>query len=1626
MHFKKQFNFLKKKRDAEEGDDGDQETRDTLSPSTTIDVASVSSRAPSIAPSTRYRNTSSSGNQPESASEAHSLPRGEEVPSKDPLGLTVIHHPPGERSVDIIFVHGLGGSSRMTWAHNHSLDFFWPLKFLPLEPDINGARILTFGYNGKFRPGSAKNKMSILDFAKDLLYDLKYAQDESAPEPENLRMGERPIIFLVHSMGGLIVKEAYMQGQYDPTYEAIIKAVSAIVFLSTPHRGTNLAETLNRILQVSFVASPMQFIAELAAGSQTLQKLNEQFRHVAPKLQIVSFYETRPTTMFKKTQIMVLEKDSSVLGYPGEISKALDADHNGICKYESPSDPKYITSHNSEFSTTTNVAKLPITNFNEYLSVPESPDGDYNFFHDRWMPGTCSWIISHEAFAGWVDDTQLKPRVLWINGMAASGKSILSSFIIDHLIQRGLPCQYFFIRFISPAKRMLAMILRSLAYQVANSVPEYAGELRKLIEAATDLKTADYRKLWQWLFAQSLLQLPLGSPLYWVLDGLDEAERPASIIKLLSELHLTTIPLRILVVSRKTHEISSAFQRLAKQVHMETICMEGNLMDFRSYIDHEMDLAGDAPYRENVTAQLLERAKGNFLWVHLAVQKINLCHTKPDVENALMELPSGMEALYNRMAISVQSQQSASDRRLGHTILNWATCARRLLSIEELGDALGNDGLLEIHRTVGDLCGGFVIVDHEGKVTMVHETAREYLTKRSEEERPLFIHRQSTNDVLFKRCIARLTDKNLRSQINRNRPPALLDYAVSAWSSHLFLGSSVSPEILEILVSFLKSPHILTWIYVAARGNKLGVLVATSRHLTQIALKLRKIGEDEFVVHREAAAAIEGWAADLVKITGKFGNNLKKHPESIYKLIPPFCPEDSIIYQQFGKKESRAIHVSGVTTTTWDDCLARFTLSEGVVASSVVAAGSRIFVLTMIRKTSQVIVYNAATFEEQRRITHPERVLSIQANKLGNLLVSYGYATTKVWEVASGDCVKTVKNPPKHPRPHSILFSEKPSKILVCGEDRCTRSVSLEEEARGEWTMHSQIDEQSLDDTAVSFPICSALSPDGNMIAFGYRRHPVTAWELEPAMLVGQCNLPLNETDMTIEDNTWGEVFKLVWHPFSGEVFGLTLVGLLFRWNPYEEETNASIQAGAHSLTVSTDGSLIATGDAVGTITIYATADFTVLYQLVSQDPVFYLSFSIDSRRLYDIRGSYGNVWEPNSLVRLADASDHNSDSCSETESFARASLLTEHHAARIDNIITLSGQSVGPLYCYGTEDGVAILCESGRGRICELERLESYMSIEHVTWSEDGRLVALADLSGKLSVKKVVRSSENPAGWQVTSEFSLIIPSEQGHINQLLFHPTSHELFVSTPGTIFSVDLGSKAIARSTPMTTMSEVKWAWHPTLADTLLGFGTSRVHVFNWTRLQELVVRSYFPPRVGNSISITLPSLSDRHAGGLQKDIETLGRLVSNLDSSQILLEVLPPSASGQTKKQYLLFDLNDLQLGSSNEESGQSNEVFPYTLIPTEITSCMRQPLAFLSRSRLAFLDVDRWICTWRLPSWTGKPSESSVMAVERYYFLPGDWATSDEARLCTVTPDGTLLCPRNGDIAVVQAAKLRR
>lgn len=104
----------------------------------------------------------------------------------DELGLHVVFQPSSPASLDLIFVHGLGGASHRTWSKNQDHNLFWPQQWLPHEPDICSARILTFGYNARFRSGGPQN-MNIADFAKDLLFGMKFGK---GADTEDLGIGD--------------------------------------------------------------------------------------------------------------------------------------------------------------------------------------------------------------------------------------------------------------------------------------------------------------------------------------------------------------------------------------------------------------------------------------------------------------------------------------------------------------------------------------------------------------------------------------------------------------------------------------------------------------------------------------------------------------------------------------------------------------------------------------------------------------------------------------------------------------------------------------------------------------------------------------------------------------------------------------------------------------------------------------------------------------------------------------------------------------------------------------------------------------------------------------------------------------------------------------------------------------------------------------------------------------------------------------------------------------------------------------------------------------------------------------------------------------------------------------------
>jgi len=115
-----------------------------------------------------------------------------------PLGLTTLFGP-SQPLLDIIFVHGLQGGSRKTWSYSKKLHHFWPKEWLSRDPGFQHARVHSFGYRSDW----TNTKTSILNV--NHISETLLASIQSSP----LIGGDQrsKIIFVAHSMGGLVVKK---------------------------------------------------------------------------------------------------------------------------------------------------------------------------------------------------------------------------------------------------------------------------------------------------------------------------------------------------------------------------------------------------------------------------------------------------------------------------------------------------------------------------------------------------------------------------------------------------------------------------------------------------------------------------------------------------------------------------------------------------------------------------------------------------------------------------------------------------------------------------------------------------------------------------------------------------------------------------------------------------------------------------------------------------------------------------------------------------------------------------------------------------------------------------------------------------------------------------------------------------------------------------------------------------------------------------------------------------------------------------------------------------------------------------------------------------------------------------
>ncbi|KAL4767251.1 Alpha/Beta hydrolase protein [Aspergillus nidulans var. acristatus] len=221
-------------------------------------------------------------------------------------------------NVDVVFVHGLDGDSVSTWTKDET---FWPRDLLPKSPFYQDARIFTFGYNREaFLNPNCKSKVRTFTCGESLLNDLDDARSTSP---------NRPIIFIGHSLGGIVIKYALKHAKSRSQFANLLKSTHAIIFFSTPHQGTHV-QAWNAFFASLGKADlqEVEVVEELKQWSDMLAELTSEFGELAPAFQMTTFYE------FEETNgVLVVPEGSARMGQQTERLRGLNANHTNICKF---------------------------------------------------------------------------------------------------------------------------------------------------------------------------------------------------------------------------------------------------------------------------------------------------------------------------------------------------------------------------------------------------------------------------------------------------------------------------------------------------------------------------------------------------------------------------------------------------------------------------------------------------------------------------------------------------------------------------------------------------------------------------------------------------------------------------------------------------------------------------------------------------------------------------------------------------------------------------------------------------------------------------------------------------------------------------------------------------------------------------------------------------------------------------------------------------------------------------------------------------------------------------------------------------------------------------------------------
>ncbi|KAL6802257.1 ankyrin repeat-containing domain protein [Trichoderma sp. SZMC 28012] len=341
------------------------------------------------------------------------------------------------------------------------------------------------------------------------------------------------------------------------------------------------------------------------------------------------------------------------------------------------------------------VAQQEHREFLSWLSDVD-PSSTYNDARVRYEDGTNEWLLKgSEEFKAW--ETTAK-SLIWLHGKAGSGKSVLTSSVINYLKERhtlkpSTALAYFYFSFSDIKKQQVNGMLASLIKQICSDRP---GVLQlHAIKRLHDYKTKGQRPDTQTLETALLFSTSGCTAVYVIIDGLDECpllggQREQLLKSLRRILTAASDNFHTFLTSRKEPDINLGIRPLLSSPAK----IEIDLLNYHYFINNDirqyinLSLATDdfktwpEEVKEEARHLLIQKADCMFQYVRLQLETLRMLSSIAEIRKALQDLPAGLDATYDRILQNI-------DPRFQSQVINslkWLAFSKKTLNDEEVSD----------------------------------------------------------------------------------------------------------------------------------------------------------------------------------------------------------------------------------------------------------------------------------------------------------------------------------------------------------------------------------------------------------------------------------------------------------------------------------------------------------------------------------------------------------------------------------------------------------------------------------------------------------------------------------------------------------------------------------------------------------------------------------------------------------------------------------------------------------------------------------------------------------------------------------------------------------------------------